>query len=726
MSETTIYNAAPMVINLGTEDLSTVQLPIEPEAFPQHCPKFYLYTKKGPVTPQLVGSAHAAQLYGTESFMIGKQWFNYNTALYNEIAATGNKCMLQRLQPVDAGPAANITFWLDVLPVTVNITQRNSDGSIAVDSSGNPITTGQTASGYQVKWVVTSSSNQDYVIGEQVITAGNQISSGSTVTPNASDYVIGSVATSGEGTSTRYPIVEFQTSSFGNWGNNVGIQIFAGTQSSLNFPVPATLLKSTLVYPYYIQIQERPNSNTSPSVVPTILGSNNNLFSFLPNTINPLTGANMYLQDQFVGWYNNTSNPNFPRVYGPLNQVYVYTDNIQTLLQMFYQAEIPFINQWSDFNGSPDEYGLFNFVSGVSSQNVPYQTYFFADDTDSAYLNSSTINYCGGSSDGTMNDTLFAGLVAQEMANYLDPENPVQDLATNVESIIYDSGFPLSTKQALCNFIAVRPDTFVVLGTYEANTPPPTADEEYATAIALSTQLQMFPESEYFGTPVMRGAIVGRCGKLVNSQYNKYVPLTFEWAKKAATYMGASDYKWKTGFNFDGAPGSIITSMKDINITFVPPAAKNIDWSVGLNWVQAFDRRSLFFPAFKTVYNNDTSVDTSFITVMAVCTLNKIQHEAWRTFSGESYLTNAQLITRTNDFITQSTNGIFDNRFIVVPNTFISDMDNIRGYSWHINTKLYADNMKTVAISYVTTYRMDMYGASNSTTNPNAATTVNP
>ena len=726
MSETTIYSAAPMVINLGTQDLSTVQLPIEPEAYPQHCPKFYLYMKKGPITPQLVSSAHANELYGTHSFMLGNKWFNYNTALYNEVAATGNKCMMQRLVPADAGPAANLTLWLDVLPVTVNITERNSDGSIMVDSSGNPVITGQTAQGYQVKWVVTNTSNVDYELGQQTITAGNQVSTGTTVTPNASDYVVGDVATSGYGTSTRYPILEIQASSFGEWGNNCGIQIFAGTQSSLNYPVSASLLQQTRVYPYYIQVQQRATSNQSPNIVPTILGSNNNLFTFIPKVTNPFTGGHMYLEDNFVGWYNNTTNPTFPRVYGAFNGIYVYYENVETLLQMFYNAEVPFINQWSDFTTDPADYGLFNFVSGVSSQNVPYQTFFFADDADSVELNPYNIIYAGGSSDGTMNDTLFAQLVEEQMAAYLDPQNPVQDLATNVESIIYDSGFPLSTKQALCNFIAVRPDTFVVLATYEAGTPPPNADEEYSTAITLSTQLQMYPESEYFGTPVMRGAIVGRCGKLINSQYIKYVPLTFEWAKKAATYMGASDYKWKPGFNFDGAPGSIINSMKDINITFVPPDAKLIDWSVGLNWVQAFDRRSLFFPAFKTVYNNDTSVDTSFITVMAVCTLNKIQHEAWRTFSGESYLTNAQLIDRCNAFITQATNGIFDNRFIVVPNTYLTDMDILRGYSWHINTKLYADNMKTVAISYVTTYRMDMYGASNNPTNPNASTLANP
>ena len=636
--------------------------------------------------------------------------------------------MIKRLQPVDAGPPANLTLWLDVLPVTVNITERNSDGSIMVDSSGNPVLTGQTAPGFEVKWVVTNSNSVEYTIGQQTITAGDLVAGSSSITPNASDFLQGSLtaptssAPPGSMTSTRYPILEIQASSFGNWGNNVGIQIFAGTQTSLNYPISTAILQQNRIYPYFFQIQQRTNNLSSPAVVPTILGSNNLLFSFLPNQINPLTNANLYLESIFVNSYNNTTNPTFPRVYGAYDNIYVYNDNVQTLLNMFYQAEIPFINQWSDFTGDPEDFGLFNFVSGVSSQNVPYQTFVLTQDWDSVNLNPNTIMYTGGSSDGTMNDTLFAQLVNQEVAEYADPNSPVQDLATNVESIMYDPGYPLVTKQAMIDFIAIRPDAMVALSTYVCNSPPPTADEEYSTALALMTQLQMYPESEYFGTPVMRGIIIGRCGNLVNSEYTKTVPLIHELAMKAARYMGASNGKWVPGANFDGAPGSIIKSMNNVNITFVPPAAKNIDWSVGLNWVQAFDRRSLFFPAFKTVYTNDTSVLTSFITVMGICTINKIMHEAWRTFSGVSHLTNAQLIDRVNSFIIQATNGIFDSRFVVVPNTYISDYDAIRGYSWHVQVQLYADNMKTVQVSYVTAYRMS--SLTTSATSTTAGTTT--
>jgi hypothetical protein len=63
---THIVNAAPMVIDLGTQDLSTRQLPREPDALPQHLPKFWLFTQKGPLTPQLVVGAERVNMYGAD------------------------------------------------------------------------------------------------------------------------------------------------------------------------------------------------------------------------------------------------------------------------------------------------------------------------------------------------------------------------------------------------------------------------------------------------------------------------------------------------------------------------------------------------------------------------------------------------------------------------------------------------------------------------------------
>ena len=63
-----IVNGAPMVIDYGTQDLSTRQLPREPEAIPQHLPKFYIFAQKGKTDPELVVGSERDQFFGSETF----------------------------------------------------------------------------------------------------------------------------------------------------------------------------------------------------------------------------------------------------------------------------------------------------------------------------------------------------------------------------------------------------------------------------------------------------------------------------------------------------------------------------------------------------------------------------------------------------------------------------------------------------------------------------------
>ena len=283
------------------------------------------------------------------------------------------------------------------------------------------------------------------------------------------------------------------------------------------------------------------------------------------------------------------------------------------------------------------------------------------------------------------------------------------DDAINVESIIYDSGFPLETKKALPAFIAQRKDTFVILSTHTVGGPELDNAEEMSLAIALRTKLQMYPESDYFGTPVMRGMVIGQSGKVRFSQFKERVSLSYEVAVKSARYMGAGNGAWKAGKNFDMAPGSIIDTLYDIKQPFIPASVRNRFWDVGLVWAQPFDRRNFFFPALKTVYYDDTSVLNSYFTAMAICQLNKVAHKAWRNFTGTSSLTDAQLIERVNQFVIDHTKGRFDNRFIIEPDTIITDDDELRGYSWTLAIKIYAPNMKTVMTTYVEAYRISDY-----------------
>lgn len=684
-----IINAAPMVIERGTQDLSTRTLPRVPESIPQHLAKFFIFARKGDGKPQLVSGVERDNVFGTESFNLRGKYANHSTVFSNLVNAEGNAQILQRLIPHDAGPEANLIAWLDVLPTVVDLYERNSDGSIKLDLAGTPIITG-TTNGYKVKWVITHRSSVSSMadFGTATVMPGDQVDQ---LTSTQSE---------------RYPIFELKASSVGEYGNLSGIRLWAPTVGPAQ-ALPTKMMAEEMAYPYFISVIRKATATSTPALVETIFGERRVLVTFKPDVIDPLTDKELYIGDTFINSYQNVTDDRYPKLHGDFGTLHVYNSNIETLTGLFHAAEAPYIDQFSDIKTDAVTKHLFNFVSGVSSFNVPYHSFVFVDNNNSTRFSELTNIYAAGSSDGTMNDTVHAQLVEEAMAAYLDPNNEVQDLAYNVESIIYDTGFPLSTKYSLCNFIAQRKDTFTALGTHTVGDRILDASEEHSIAIALRTRLQMYPESDFFGTPVMRGMIIGRSGKLRNSQYTKHLPLTAEIAIKSARFMGAGNGRWKDGQHFDGAPGSIVENMYDININWVSASVRNRNWDVGLNFVLRYDRSSYFFPALKTVYENNTSVLNSYFTAMAICQLNKISHAAWREFTGTSGLTNAQLIERVNEFVNKRTQNRFADRFVIVPDAQITDADLVRGFSWTLPIKIYANNLMSLMITHVQAYRME-------------------
>jgi hypothetical protein len=683
---TQIINAAPMVIDLGVQDLSTRQLPREPEAIPQHLPKFYLFAQKGPSNPQLVVGNSRVMTYGIDSFDARSKYFNHSTVFANLVNAEGNSCMIQRLIPDDAGPEANLTIWLDVLPTQINDFDRNLDGSIKYDVLGNPVIVGQIA-GYKIKFV-TSHSSDLTTFGQLTIQPGDQTDPLSAVQ------------------SERYPIVQIKSAFQGEYYNNVGLRISAPTvKNSLN--MPTKLMSSEKAYPYFLSVIKKASGLSSVNMIPTVFGEQKIMFTLKQNTIDPLTDKQLYLGEQFPHAYRNIEDARYPLEYGDIGGVAIYNGYIDALTTMFHDAEKPFIDQFSDFSDNTEDKYLFNIFTGESSFGAPYHSYMFVDAANAVTISEYTNLFLAGSSDGTMSHEIHGLLVQNEVTRYLDPNDELMDLAVNVESVIYDTGFPLETKKALTAFIANRKDTFVILSTHDAEDRVLTASEEFSLAIALRTRLQFYPESDYFGTPVMRGMVVGRCAKLRNSQYTKYLPLSAEIAIKSARYMGAGNGRWKTGYNFDGAPGSVIDNMYGVNVTWVPASVRNRNWDVGLNFVLNYDRRSLFFPALKTVYADDTSVLNSYFTAMAICYINKVGHSAWREFSGVAGLTNAQLVDRVNEFVYKRVLDRFDGRYVVIPDATVTEMDQLRGFSWTLPIKVYSPGMKTVMTLSVQAYRIE-------------------
>jgi hypothetical protein len=502
----TIVNAAPMTIMLGTQDKSTRALVAEAEVLPQHLPKVYLYTKKGPTDPQLVVGSSRAQMYGEDSFDLRKPWATHQTVLSNSLTAAANAQMIQRIQPADAAPPASIRLFLDLLETQVDNYERNIDGSVKLDATtGLPVISVSTPkiAGHKAKWVVAQilpGEDGEDLFGQSGIMPGDQTDS----------------TTSTQ--SQRYPIMDLRVPSFGSYGNNIGLRLWAPTTKS-GLPVDERVLSNEKVYPFRMACVERATDISTPRIVETLSAEQFVNVCFKPATINRTTDTELYAGDVFIQAYQDLTNPSLPPQFGPFGKLHMYDANIATVLGLVYAAEVPFVDGFSDFQNEEGEEFRFNLISGTSSAGVPYHSYQVVTGTaNSVRLSETATVYAQGGSDGTMSEALFSPLVADAVREYANENSILQDIARYPENIIYDTGFTLDTKYALCSFISVRKDTAVVLSTHDVLGKALTASEESALGIALRTRLQMYPESEFFGTSTMRGMIVGRCCMLLKRQ----------------------------------------------------------------------------------------------------------------------------------------------------------------------------------------------------------------
>lgn len=688
-----IRNAAPMTILRGIQDLSRRTVPPEPEVLPTHLPKVYIYAQKGPTTPELVVGNSRSQMYGDDTFDERGAYTTHQTILSNKVNAEGNAQMIERVLPADIGPRANFTLWADVLETAVTVYERNPDGSYVLDPNTNakvPAVPAATVPGYKIKWLATSETTiaNESKFGAQTQAPGDQ--------------------TDGVNQSIRYPVLQFWASSYGSVFNLSGLRLSA--PSELTTTVVDEVALSTLKsYPYRLSVIRKAKPTSTPAVVMSEFGEAFFDFTLKPGTIHPSFNSEMYLGDIFLDKYQNLTDPAFPKKFGDFGGMKVYQDNIDTILDLLYTSEKAQADGNTDFTAlGTDEAYKVNFFTCRNSNGAPYNSIELIDNVAGAiYLTENTNLYAAGATDGTMDElTLFPDLVAERVAGYADENSYLQDTAMYPEAYIYDTGFPLETKYELTKFISIRRDTFVILSTYTVGGPELSAANENSIALSLMARIQSYPESDYFGTHVVRGLIMGRYGVLKNSNYKKKLPITIELASMAARMMGAGNGRWDQAFLFDRAPRNQINMFKDINITFTSTKVRNKDWDVGLNWVQTSTRSSYFIPALQTVYNDDTSVLNSFFFGAVCVEMQKVAERVWRLYSGNVSLSDGELFDAVNRSVEERSVGRFADLFKIVPAAYKTEADEARGYSYTLPISIYGNNMSTVATVELKAYRM--------------------
>lgn len=715
-------NAMPRVDLQGIQDLSTRQLVAEAEQLPQHLVHAFGFAERGSSIPQLVVGSSLAKTFGANSFDYRGKYANHQTAIINTVNANANTMLFQRLKPDDAA-TAKVRLSLEIVPnATITKYQRDPatgqflrDGSGALvpvfDQSEQPVT----ITGLLYVWHLNYAGQESEAFGA----AANKTA----VYPRGPDL--------GQ-PSTIYPIMEFEVASFGAYGNNVGLRLSAPTALS-TVPPDISLEKTLKQFMYRFQIVERPDLITSPAIIQTQDGDSALDLVLGQDIIHPTYGTDLSVDAAFVQAYQDLEPLVGPVVIGEFGRMHLYRTQIAAVQEIIRAAEavnlVGNADAWVPMDYTDTSLtGLINILNGVDYNGAPYESVRRATVPDASAItfdpNGVTTVWAKGGSDGDISLRNFDLLVRQQCANYGDlTDLHFLDMGKYPQSAIYDSGFSLETKKAIMQPTGRRKDMYAVIGThaccrwlennedpenpiFEEITTQMSPSEESSMGITLRTAAEALPESEVYGTPVVRILVVKQSGRLINSQWKGLLPLTVEIAYKFSRYMGAGNGSWNSVYKPNVSPNNQVQLFKDVNNQWVPKEVYNKDWENGIIWAQTYDTKSLFFPAFQTQYPDDTSIFNSAITMTAAVELEKVCFRVWRDLTGRDDLTEEQFIEQSNEMITTLTQGRFDGRFVIVPETYYTPADSARGFSWSCKIHLYANNMKTVGVFTIVGHRM--------------------
>jgi hypothetical protein len=326
-------------------------------------------------------------------------------------------------------------------------------------------------------------------------------------------------------------------------------------------------------------------------------------------------------------------------------------------------------------------------------------------------LGQETTIYASGGSDGTTDLAEYEKLVNRENLNFGELDDQYENVAVYPFGVLYDTGLSMEGKYQMAEVLARRQDLRCVFTTYvEAEGRAPTASQELSRANALMARLRAYPESTLYGTPVCRAEIVLQTGYLAQDGYSKPVPQLLDYAQRWARFAGIGTGNLREGFDVDVSPNNRIELVKDLNVKFFNERTQADLWKAGATYSLSYDRRSNFYPAIHSVYSDDTSVLISPITVSICCDIMRRVRRVHADFSGNATLTKEQLIERCDNRILELVDGRYGQRVQVVPQTYFTDADDQRGFSWHCKVTVYANNPRTVMIFDLETRRMEDLG----------------
>lgn len=758
----TNYSSKPRYELFGTKDESIRQEVLEEITLPQHCPLGYTFAAWGTDVPTLFRGNGAVRMYGAETFDVTSRFCTHQTPYLNLFNTNANPTMYQRLVPPDAKKSM-LRVSVEVIKNEMPKYARNEDGSYRYEFNG------QNERVRIVEEMIVGHRVIVHVgVGPYEQTGGAvgpvnyaAFGNGNVIRDFRQNTVLGSDGTKlgsitgleGEvWTSTLFPIYDSEAAYVGYKGDDYGIRMQFPTSKG-NQPIDTASVYSTNSYLWRLGIVSRNKLTGGFDLTETVAGDAFIDVSLKQNVRSDRAKLPLSIDQIFLPAYVRPATDTLPGFEGPFGRFHLYRESIEELQKLLVLGDdVEGVLGEESFNDEAqlnhnrvpltlNSHYLLNFLAGYDVDGVPY----YAFETSSSALFggvavlSDTIIYASGGDDGLhltetgepdelANYELFDSMVRQELEEFGEGRIRWMNSAKYPISAIWDSGYSIETKKAMLNPIGKRKDIAVFLATQSVADyvttnvggviqkvwswiGPNSEAEETAIAGTLRTVASAYPESEVYGTPVCRAVIVGQCGSLINSLYTRKLPLTYELANKVSAFMGSATGIWNSELAYDVRGNNIIQLMTDINLSWKEENVGMQAWANGLVYAEDYDLKRLFFPAVRTVYNNETSVLNSSITMLAICYIERVCQNAWRDLVGNGKLTRSKFIMDSNEIIERRLNGVFDDRFIITIDTFFDEVDESRGYSWGCNVHIYAPNMKTVGRYTIVAHRIEDYQA---------------
>lgn len=666
-------DSTPRTDYRGINDRSGAAPTVTDESLPKHVPFVMSYARKGETDPKLLDKEGFNRRHGAETLESNSKYMTVATPFIEVFQKAGNSMLFQRLEPSDSA-TSTLRVGIDVVAEDVIQYERNPDGSFVLNNGAKvPVTPAATETGYRYKWYAE-------VISDDVGLGTTDVG---TMNVNAVDSV-------------KYPFFDMKVRSFGEYGDGVGFRMWSPTTMGTD-PINSKIMDRNDAYVHRFSLYSRDDSFSVSNLVKTIFREDRIEFTLKPGSVNPTTNKSTYLGDIGLSEYISKDDG----VYPDLKDLYMYQSNIDTVLSMFFAAE-------QTLSGLPaDGLYLIDPFGNSTADGVPYYALNQLDELDGGVVfNEDNTQYLTGGSDGTMGDAAYEAEMLNIYSNFGELEYDYSNQAKYPFTHIYDPGFELDTKLTLVNPMTVRKYSVITLSTDVILESQPTAAEEAAIGATLHAVFRTYPESKLNGIPTARAATYMQRYTPVGLTYTRPVPLTLEIAAKRAGYMGASSGVFVRDNAYDVGDNRKVKYGTNISNTNIGSIAQSLNWNNGLNYAQDYDHRdTYFYAAYRTIYEDDTSILLGDIQLNIAAFCGRICFEIWRELTGDGSK-DVDLLTQTsNELIIEKTTNVFDDRVIVEADTFLTGSDERDGNSWSANIILYGRTTRTVLGSQVITYR---------------------